>query len=66
MKNLHRTIKDYLQVRRSLGYKLQEYERPLLSFATFLTQAKSSFITQQLALTWATGVASNSDRWASS
>lgn len=54
MKSLHQMVRDYLTLRRSLGYKLESDGRQLLDFTSFLKRAGSSFITTKLAVAWAT------------
>jgi integrase/recombinase XerD len=46
-------LKDYLVMRRKLGYKLQTDEKFLRSFVTFFESQKSSYLTTDLALRWA-------------
>jgi integrase/recombinase XerD len=53
MNNLRRAIKEYLAMRRSLGFKLQDAGRGLLDFAAFMERRRASYITQALALAWA-------------
>ena len=54
MKTLRKAIRDYLQLRRGLGYKLDVSERHLLDFSNFLKHQKTTRITTQLALEFAT------------
>jgi integrase len=54
MKTLRHGIRDYLELRRGLGFKLVVDERHLCAFALFLEQRKTSRITTQLALEFAT------------
>ncbi len=54
MKRLHRTVDDYLALRRSLGFKLVEYGGCLHEFVSFLKTNGSSHITNKLALEYAT------------
>jgi integrase/recombinase XerD len=56
MKTIRQFIGEYLAIRRSLGYKLQDDERRLLDFARFLATEKSPFITTALALRWASPI----------
>lgn len=53
MIDLKRAIDDYLTVRRSLGYKLEQHGRLLPSFAAYLERSGGSFITVPLVLAWA-------------
>ena len=54
MKSLRHSLGKYLQVRRALGYKLEREGRLLPEFVAFVQQARSPFITTELALAWAT------------
>ena len=60
MKTICASIREYLTVRRALGYKLRITEKHLRSFATFLRRKRSSRITAALALEWATASPSGS------
>jgi integrase/recombinase XerD len=53
MNTLRQAAQEYLTMRRSLGYKLQEAGRSLLDFITFMEQHRAAYITQSLALAWA-------------
>jgi len=53
MSTLREAVREYLAMRRALGFKLQEAGKGLLDFVTFMGQQRASFITQQLALKWA-------------
>ncbi len=46
-------VEDYVQLRRSLGFKLRETQRALLEFAAFLEQHRAAHLTIALALQWA-------------
>jgi integrase len=52
MSSLPVAVKDYLALRRGLGYKLAEPARLLPQFAAFLRQHRASFITYRLVLEW--------------
>jgi len=54
MRSLRQAVRDYLALRRGLGFKLKKHERFLLEFVTFLAQRKAPHITTDLALQWAT------------
>jgi integrase/recombinase XerD len=58
MKPLERALKDYLQIRRSLGFRLREAEGLLRNFVAFLHAESAPYITRELALRWATQPAS--------
>jgi integrase/recombinase XerD len=54
VKRLEHALKDYLRVRRSLGFLLREPETSLRQFVAFLQAHRASYITTALALRWAT------------
>ncbi len=54
MKPLTKAVRDYLTMRRSLGFKLVRHETALREFLLFLEQKRSAAITVKLALEWAT------------
>jgi hypothetical protein len=53
MTSLRTALHEYLTLRRSLGFKLQDAGAALPDFVTFLERHRASFMTAQLALTWA-------------
>ena len=53
MNTLREAIQDYIDMRRSLGFKMNDECRKLSAFATFMEQHQASFITVELALAWA-------------
>jgi integrase len=53
MNTLREATHEYLSMRRALGFKLREAGARLLDFVTFMEQHRASYITHQLALTWA-------------
>jgi integrase len=53
MNMLRQAVREYLTMRRSLGYKLQDAGKGLLDFVTLMEQHRASYITQSLALAWA-------------
>lgn len=54
MSELPRAVRDYLAMRRALGFSLVREGRWLMDFAGYLDQAGSARITTELAVTWAT------------
>jgi integrase/recombinase XerD len=54
MSDVRKGIRDYLMLRRGLGFKLVKHEAALNEFARFLKRKGSSHITSELALEWAT------------
>ena len=53
MNTLREAVRDYLDMRRRLGFKLREAGKELIDFVRFLEQHNASYITQALALAWA-------------
>ena len=53
MNTLRQAVREYLDMRRNLGFKLQEAGKGLLDFVTFMEQHRAAYITQVLALAWA-------------
>ena len=54
MKRLQKAVRDYLTMRRGLGFKLAKHEVGLQEFVSFLERKRSTHITVNLALEWAT------------
>jgi integrase/recombinase XerD len=63
MSALGEAVKEYLALRRALGYKLEAHGRLLPQFVEFLEQRQASVITTELALGWATEPAGGSVLW---
>ena len=53
MNALRKAVEEYLDLRRSLGFKLRDAGKGLISFVGFLERHKASYITRDLALEWA-------------
>lgn len=53
MITLREALKDYVAMRRSLGFKLEHANSYLLNFITFMEAQSADFITTKLALEWA-------------
>ena len=53
MNTLREAVREYLDMRRGLGFKLHDAGKLLLKFVTFMEQHRASYITPQLALAWA-------------
>jgi integrase len=53
MTRLDDTVRDYLTIRRALGFKLVEHQRLLPQFVAFLEQAGAGTVTTELAVQWA-------------
>ncbi len=54
MSSLRKAVKQYLTMRRSLGFKLRDMGTNLRHFVSFMEQQGTSLITTELALRWAT------------
>jgi hypothetical protein len=52
MTGLDEAVRDYLTIRRALGFKLVEHQRLLPQFAAFLEQTGADTITTELAVEW--------------
>ncbi|MGO9962731.1 MAG: tyrosine-type recombinase/integrase [Acidimicrobiales bacterium] len=63
MSVLGEAVTDYLELRRSLGYKLSAHHRLLPQFVEFLDQRHATVITTDLALEWATQPAGSVVWW---
>ena len=50
MNQLHKAVRDYLTMRRGLGFKLVRHEAGLREFVSFLSRKRSTRITVNLAL----------------
>jgi len=53
MNTLREAVREYLAMRRSLGFKLRDPARRLSHFVTFLERHRAAYITVPLALGWA-------------
>jgi integrase len=63
MSPLAEAVKQYLQLRRGLGYKLEREGRLLPDFVAFVERDGGSHITAERALHWATLPAQATPRW---
>lgn len=63
MSELRQSLDDYLTVRRSVGYKLDDAGRVLRSFVAFAEQAGAVRIRTELAVRWATLPVNASPIW---
>jgi integrase/recombinase XerD len=53
MTTLRHAVREYLAMRRSLGFKLLEAGPALLDFTAFMERRRAPYITQALAIAWA-------------
>jgi len=66
MNTLRQGVREYLAMRRGLGFKLEAPGKALLDFAAFMERRRASYITQALALAWAQRLTNvQTARWAS-
>jgi len=63
MSALRQVLADYLAVRRSLGFKLQDSEKLLTQFIAFLEERGQEHITIEAAVAWATLPVHAHRRW---
>jgi integrase len=63
MSELHCALAEYLNLRRSLGYKLRRSEKLLQQFINFFLATGAPAITTQHALTWACQPNDGSNNW---
>ena len=53
MNTLREAVREYLDMRRGLGFKPREAGTALTDFVSFLDEHHTSYITQAFALVWA-------------
>ncbi len=53
MNTLREAVHDYIDMRRSLGFKMNDARRGLLAFVAFMESRQAPFITVEMALAWA-------------
>ena len=53
MNTLREAVHDYIDMRRNLGFKMNDTRRALLAFVAFMESRKAPFVTVELALEWA-------------
>ncbi len=63
MTTLRRRVREYLALRRGLGFKLIEDERLLLQFVDYMEEQGAVTITTELALGWAKKPSHTRPRW---
>lgn len=63
MSSLHKALADYLQLRRSLGYKLARSEKLLRQFLVYLDAVRAETITAEHALAWACQPPNSKSSW---
>jgi integrase/recombinase XerD len=63
MNKLHKFVREYISLRRQLGYELKGAESRLIRFVFFLKSNNATYITTQLALEFATANPKASPSW---
>ena len=63
MSELRTAVRDYLALRRALGYTLKQTEWLLAGFVSYLEEHDEPHVTTALAIAWATRPASADPRW---
>lgn len=63
MNTLRQAVREYLTMRRDLGFKLQEAAARLLDFARFMEQNRAVYITNSLAVAWAKQSSAQPEAW---
>ena len=53
MSRWRKKVEEYVELRRSLGFKLLDAKNGLIQFASFLEQSRAPHITIALAMKWA-------------
>ncbi|MGA8876867.1 MAG: hypothetical protein WB555_15125, partial [Candidatus Korobacteraceae bacterium] len=53
MTSWRKAVEDYVDMRRSLGFRLQDAKAGLIKFASFLEQHHATRITISLSMEWA-------------
>jgi integrase/recombinase XerD len=53
MRDLRTDLREYIELRRALGYKLRKHEARLREFIAFLETKRADYITAKLAIGWA-------------
>ena len=53
MSRWRKKVEEYVELRRSLGFKLLDAQNGLIQFASFLEQSRAPHITIALAMKWA-------------
>lgn len=64
MNSLQSALRQYVTMRRGLGYKFQHQERRLTDFVAFMDERSASVVTSKLALEWATLPPDRHSSWA--
>jgi hypothetical protein len=52
MRDLRKNLREYIDLRRALGFRLRKHERRLSEFITFLEARRTDHVTTKLAIAW--------------
>jgi len=63
MNALRTALREYLTLRRDMGFKFQNEEKRLVKFVTFMEEHHTPTITYKLAIEWATQPADRHATW---
>jgi integrase/recombinase XerD len=63
MRNLRETSENYIALRRSLGFKMENERRALPAFVSFLERRKTPYITTRVAIDWAQQGRHGQSKW---
>ena len=63
MNTLRTALREYLTLRRDMGFKFQNEEKRLVKFVTFMEERHAPTITYKLAIEWATQPADRHATW---
>lgn len=63
MTPLRSALREYISLRRDMGFKFQNQEKRLTKFVAFMEERRSSKITYKLAIQWATQPADRHATW---
>ena len=63
MTALHHAVEEYLEIRRSLGYKLERHEKLLAQFVDYLDEIPTTTVTVEHAMAWATSPTRATTLW---
>lgn len=63
MSELGRQLRDYLAIRRAMGFKMERHAKLLGQFVDFLAARKAATITIEHALAWAGAPSAADPRW---
>ncbi len=63
MTPIQKAVKDYLAIRRALGFDLHHAGKLLDDFAAFMKGEHAPYVTEELAIRWARSAVAQPPRW---